>query len=241
MEENTYELSVEVLDESTMAPLRGVNITVNDAVEVSDSEGMATFTSHSGPATYSLEKSSYNTISGVLEIKKDTLARFLLERSHADVKFRLREGSTPVNKVWVKVEEDSVLSDGLGLAKFLQLPIQAEYNYSTYRESYHSHSGAFYLTADTTIDLEMEKLSSAIEIKGREGSIRIWPNPTSGSLQIELADEQSTLLSIHDAHGKKIMETLVSGPLHRIDLGHLPPGLYSLSVQGGPGSLILKL
>jgi len=49
MEENTFELSIEVLDEGTMAPLRGVSITVNDAVEVSDGEGMATFASYFGP------------------------------------------------------------------------------------------------------------------------------------------------------------------------------------------------
>ena len=136
MEENTYKLSFEVLDKSTLAPLKGATITLDEAIEASDSNGMATFTTHSGTVSYSVQKISYKAQSGVMEVQKDTLVRLLLERSHADVKFRLREGSTPVNRVWVRVEEDSLLSDALGMAKFVQLPIFGLYAYSTYREGY---------------------------------------------------------------------------------------------------------
>ena len=153
---------------------------------------------------------------------------------------RLKNGSTPVNNVWVRISGDSLLSDGLGLAKFLQLPINEDYSYSTFREGYVDKVGEFYLTTDTTIDVAMAKVPNAIEIKGSTGNIRIWPNPTSSSLQIELPDDQKSMVTIHDVHGARVLKTNVYGPLSRIDMSPFPAGVYSVSVSGGPPSLIIK-
>ena len=104
-----------------------------------------------------------------------------------------------------------------------------------------SHSGELYLRSDTTVDLSMEKLPNAIEIRGPEGSFRIWPNPTSSILQLELPAYQTALVTIHDARGSKLLETKASGPVFRIDLGPYPAGVYSIAVDGASPSLILKL
>ena len=180
-------------------------------------------------------------MSGLVDIKKDTMIPILMERSHADVKFRLKEGSTPVNKVWVKVDEDSLLSDALGIAKFLQLAVHTEYAYSTFREGYLNHSGAFYLTTDTTIDLAMEKLPTGIGSRGSENLFKIWPNPTGGMLQLELNGQAEALVSIYDARGIKVLESRVSDPVSKIDMGSLPAGLYSISVDGSSADMVLKL
>lgn len=241
MEENTYKLNFEVLDESTLNPVRGVSVSLNENVDVTDNEGKVSFDTYTGTASYNIEKSAYKPVSGTVLIKNDTTLLFLLERSHADVKIRLREGSTPVNNVWVRLEGDSILSDGLGLAKFLQLPVRQEYNYSTFREGYVDQSGLLYLRTDTTIDVAMEKLSSAVEIMGSNESFKIWPNPTTGTLHFEMTGVELSVLSIYDARGAKVLETKVSGNSETIELDKLPSGMYTVKLEGAPPSLIIKL
>ncbi|MDX2430223.1 MAG: glycosyl hydrolase, partial [Bacteroides sp.] len=241
MEENTYKLNFEVLDESTLDPVRGVSVSLNENVDVTDNEGKVSFDTYTGTASYNIEKSAYKPVSGTVLIKNDTTLLFLLERSHADVKIRLREGSTPVNNVWVRLEGDSILSDGLGLAKFLQLPVRQEYNYSTFREGYVDQSGLLYLRTDTTIDVAMEKLSSAVEIMGSNESFKIWPNPTTGTLHFEMTGVELSVLSIYDARGAKVLETKASGNSETIELDKLPSGMYTVKLEGAPPSLIIKL
>ena len=96
------------------------------------------------------------------------MIQFLLSRTHADVKIRLKEGTTPVNNVMVKLGEDSLLSSSLGLAKFLQLPIGQTYSYIATRENYVTKEGDFYLLTDTTIDVSMQ-LTSSVGFEIRSG------------------------------------------------------------------------
>lgn len=241
MEENSYELSFEVQDKTTLNPIRSVNVSLDEETDQTDSEGKVSFTVYMGSLNYSLQKDSYYDVNGSVEVTLDTLVHLFMERSHADVKFRLREGSTPVNKVWVKLGEDSVLSDGLGLAKFPDLEVNETYNYSTFREGYVDKEGDFYLQTDSTIELSMEKLSNGIGRNGSEESFRIWPNPTEGTLHLSLPDHKVYQVDIFDAKGIKVLETKASGPLSRIKLDAFPAGVYWLKINSASYSKILKL
>lgn len=239
IEENKYEVSFELLDEMSLDPFSGVSITLAGEVKGTDGDGKAVFSSYTGSSEYSFQKNNFKPVSGTLEVSKDTLMLFLLERSHADVKIRLREGNTPVNKVSVKFGEDSLLSDALGLAKFLNIPVNNDYSYSTSREEYVDKGGVFRLTTDTTINISMEKIPNAIQLKNKREIIHIWPNPTTGILHLELPIGKSHDIRVFDARGVKILETKESGHID-IDLAPFPAGIYTILASEGQRCLIVK-
>jgi len=232
LEENKYNVTFELLDENSLQPFWGVRITLDEKVEVTDNEGKAYFTTFAGANSFSFQKISYRPEEGSLDVQSDTLIQFLLTRTHGDVKIRLKEGNTPVNNAEVKIGDDSLLSSSLGLAKFLQLPIDQAYHFSVSKEAYVFKEGDFLLTTDTTIDVSMEKISSAVYPNTEESDIRIWPNPTSGILYIELQSQDKMKVQILDLSGAVIMERITGGTEARLNISSLPEGIYTLYITG---------
>jgi len=244
MKEEKYQVSFELLDEKSLDPFWGVRITMNEEEEVTDDEGKAYFTAYPGASSYSFQKISYRPEEGILDVQSDTLLQFLLIRTHADVKIRLKEGTTPVNNAEVKIGDDSQLSSALGLAKFLQLPVDQAYHFSVSKEAYIFKEGDFQLSTDTTIEVTMEKLSTAAEPHLEGTGIRIWPNPTSDVLHIDLPVLEKVKIQILDLNGVVIREHHTAGTEDRLNLSTLPGGIYTLyiSVEQGAFSFpILKL
>jgi Glycosyl hydrolase family 26/Carbohydrate binding module (family 35)/Pectate lyase superfamily protein len=246
LEEKLYQLGFELLDELSLEPFWGVSISLNDQVQVTDDKGKAVFTTYAGPNTYSFQKISYRPESGTLDIQKDSLLRFLLTRTHADVKFRLRNGSTPVNDVEVIVDADTLLSNSLGLAKFLQLPVYKDYSYTASREGYELLSGNFYLKSDTTIDLSIRKESELSVQNTSRDWISFWPNPAGHELHCNIhSGFQIYSFQIVDLTGRVLLEQKVT-PGEKthvtIHLEALPASAYLLLPRGdknlGPVSFI---
>ena len=84
------------------------------------------------------------------------------------------------------------------------------------------------------------------DIDGFESSILIYPNPTSGILnvgfclpagQAEMLDEHRELeLVLRDLVGRKILETIHPGKgIVKIHTSGIPEGMYILSLHARPG------
>ena len=68
--------------------------------------------------------------------------------------------------------------------------------------------------------------------------IQIWPNPTTGILQLQLND-YTDFAAFRYSLSSQLGKTLKNGPLApEIDLTDLPSGLYFLSVLNSNGYLI---
>lgn len=177
-------------------------------------------------------------------MQSDTLVQILLTRTHADVKIRLREGITPVNYAEVKIGEVSLVSNSLGLAKFLQLPVDQNYHYSITKEAYVAREGTFLLASDTTIDVSMEKLSSGLSDRQSGTDIHIWPNPTSGLMNLRYPMRPRVMAQVMDLNGLVVLEFMVEEGESHMDISMLPGGMYILHIPGKEGSsrlLISKL
>lgn len=244
VKEEKYQVCFELLDEKSREPFWGVRITLNEEEQVSDDEGKACFMVYPGASSYSFRKISYRPEEGILDVRSDTLLQFLLTRTHADVKISLREGTTPVNNAEVKLGDDSRLSSALGLAKFLQLPVDQSYHYSISKEAYVFQEGDFQLTTDTTIDVSMEKLQVTAASPSEEGDIRMWPNPISDFLYVDLPAREMIKLQILDLNGSVLKEYATSETEFRLSLSDLHEGAYTLCITGAQSAyrkLILKL
>lgn len=72
-----------------------------------------------------------------------------------------------------------------------------------------------------------------------EGNLlRIYPNPTSGSVTVILPDDESyTLLEVYDLSGRKLFADMLYGRSTEVDLTTDHSGIYLMRVSGESGSL----
>ena len=81
---------------------------------------------------------------------------------------------------------------------------------------------------------------SGIErVNNREASIElaVFPNPTYGEINLKLPQGTAADLSIRDATGNPVFLTRINRPYSTLDLGHLPAGLYFISICQKNGHL----
>jgi hypothetical protein len=59
-----------------------------------------------------------------------------------------------------------------------------------------------------------------------------FPNPTSGTITIDIKNNMGTRVSISDISGRILMEIYLNQPVNTINLNHLPDGIYLFSLTG---------
>ena len=230
LERNNYDVSFRLYDEKDLEPFWGVNVRLGGSTKVTDNNGVVNFNVPEGEHEYSIDKLSYRRETGTLDVHSDTVMDFFLVRTHANIKFRLREGTTPVNDAIVKMKDDSLVSTSLGLAEFRQKPVGENYSYSITKENYHNRDGSLYLTTDTTINVEMLKKPSGINEIHPDDNFQFWPNPAEDVLFCRFKDySKDIILKITDLKGKEII-VIENHGAHEliINTAKLDTGLYLL-------------
>ncbi|MEN8227105.1 MAG: glycosyl hydrolase [Bacteroidota bacterium] len=231
--EKNFNVTMILLDALSINPFRGVSVTLDGSIEVTNEEGKAHFNVSAGKKEYSFRKISYQADSGTIEVTSDTVIQFLLIRTHADVKFWMKEGTTPVNNVVVTVGDSSLISTALGLTTFRQLPIDEAYHFTAIKEGYELNEGDFNLTTDTAIYLSMERITTVNSILDHSEGFRIWPNPANEILYCNIPDDLRIIsLKITDMMGRVIQTQKIEGDLIRINLENYPPGAYLIIPVG---------
>jgi hypothetical protein len=71
--------------------------------------------------------------------------------------------------------------------------------------------------------------------------LTVYPNPTNGSIYIELTTDLEKNILIYDLAGKLVLEMYTSDSKQNISLQHLPAGLYFVRVKIGDASRTLKI
>ncbi len=80
-----------------------------------------------------------------------------MEKTHGTIKFRVKNDQVPVNGAWVVLQEDTLLTNGLGICSFESLPLNQTYAYSAAKAHYFPVIGEVMLEKDTTIDLQLSR------------------------------------------------------------------------------------
>ncbi len=60
----------------------------------------------------------------------------------------------------------------------------------------------------------------------------LYPNPSSGKLNVKLPDGMPRNVEILDVHGKKLLDANTKNKSVSLDIGHLSPGVYFVNVSG---------
>lgn len=225
-----YDVTIVVYDKTTGAPFEGTPVLFNEMNEATNESGEAHFLAYEGNFNYLVEKNSYQNISGTLHVQSDTIFHFYLVRSSAVLKFRIKEGTTPVNDATVILNEDTLISTAIGMAVFRDLLVQTNYDYLIYKGGYNDESGSLYLNTDTTLTIQMQQYPDGIsELKNE---MKIWPNPVKNELNISFSEFlNDAVLTVLNLNGKCVKKlTIEPGLQASLNLQHLTPGFYLLKL-----------
>ncbi|MGC9343725.1 MAG: glycoside hydrolase family 9 protein, partial [Bacteroidales bacterium] len=225
-----YRVFFHITDSNTGDPLWSASINIDEKTEISDREGMAEFIMTEGEYDFNINKLSYAAVQDVLNLSSDTTVEIELIRTHASLKFRLRNGTTPVNNATILLNDESMVSNALGLATFDQMPVSQSYSYTITKEGFMSIEGNIELETDTTLEFQFEKDLTFIRNNRNDEEFHFWPNPAKNKIfiQTNLKSSYSTL-KITDVKGRLVMEKEISGQYNEISLEYLETGVYFLN------------
>ena len=166
-----YPVSFSMSDSHTGNPLSGVVIRLGEEEGISNVDGKFDFRVPFGSYETVFSKEGYRELSEQLDVSGAMHHERSMEKTHAQIKFRLKTGSTPVNGALVVLGEDSLTSSLLGICTFTEREVGADYDYSVSRTDYFPLAGGLRLNADTTLDLQLRKAVATLSFQLDEASM----------------------------------------------------------------------
>ena len=92
------------------------------------------------------------------------------------------------------------------------------------------------------VDFEIHVVMNHVEGVDECGaSFAVYPNPTSGTLTLTVADAQRFDYELYDISGQAVMRGNVVGNETQLDLGECPKGVYFVSIRWDDNRLIQKV
>lgn len=100
--------------------------------------------------------------------------------------------------------------------------------------------------SDTIIKPVLVNGIGIVEIKSNFKQLSVFPNPSSGSISIEMPDElinQNSTFSLADLSGKKILDQnqKISNQLFQLDLNSISNGIYLLTIKSDQQNYFSKI
>jgi len=232
--ETTHEVAFTLFNNNTNETLWGTPVSFGSETQVTDASGKVVFDVDTGSYTYSVNKPSYLPETGDLDIQSDTAFYLYLIQTHAEVKFKLTEGTTPVNLALVTVDTGSLLTNSLGIALFRQLPVFEDYTYRITKDGYADAEGSFFLARDTTVQISMDVKTALAERLADDGKITFWPNPADDILHFKVdKDYMGILLRITDVNGREIHNQRIGSKSFTVQVKNFPSGIYFIHTFTG--------
>jgi hypothetical protein len=224
-----YYLRLTVKDSFNDMPLMGAVISINDFAIETGIQGMASAELPFGEYDVEFSKEGYITRELNLSLSSDTNMVVMMDPSSAELRFRIFHGQTPLNNAEVTINEETRLSNALGICAFPKLCIGTEYHYSLRRDGYRDIDSTTVLLTNTTIDIQMD-LVTGINRPGTE-LFRIYPNPAQDILNIE-SNLPIRRIRIINALGIVVFtEEYNDETFLCIDISEIANGIYFISVE----------
>lgn len=233
--EKTYTVNIKVVDESINKPFNGIQVDFANQSKNADEEGVSSFTVTKGNYMYNISKKNYEDQVASLSITSDTTVMVYMNRTHADIRFRLSDGENAIEDAVVKLNNDSLLTNSIGYAGFSQLPVEQSYDYRVKKEGYVLISGDLYLKTDTTLQFTLSMVSTDL-MSNKNEIFSIWPVPVKNVLYIKGLNEVQTMhVEVFNDLGMKLMDQTVNARDSQIDVSHLKKGVYVLKAISSGG------
>jgi hypothetical protein len=134
------------------------------------------------------------------------------------------------------MENDSLLSNSLGVAHFRQAEVSRSYGYHIRCEGYQDVEGSFFLTTDTTLEISMTELTKHETNFTQTIEPVFWPNPAKQEIFFKIPDDYSgVILKINDLKGKNLLVKEIHQKEEEIGIDKLVKGMYILQLISDSG------
>ena len=93
------------------------------------------------------------------------------------------------------------------------------------------------LTENTTLNIVCDNLTTSIA-ENFVKRVSIFPNPTSGFLEVDRNASKAATLEVHDLSGKLILSQEVVG--HKAEINLPTPGIYMVTIDGHSQQILVQ-
>ena len=149
-----------------------------------------------------------------------------------DISFVVTEvpGGVAVENALILMDGVTLYTDGNGEATFTDF-LPGVYGYSISKDGYEIETGEAEVIDDDVL-VEVELVISSIG-ESTLSKINIFPNPTSGLLNVSLQEETTCNLTVSDISGRIIGSFIINNCNEKIDLSGVQKGIYFIKLQQG--------
>jgi len=219
----------------SLFPLENATVSLNGWEARTGEEGWVLYSMlKAGEYFYTLSSKGYLDQSGTLDLNSDTVFLDTLQTTSYDVTIKVLERSNglPIKGAAVKSMGGSWLSDINGEANLGFLP-GGMLSFSVEHGDYFHLVDSIIVTGDTTLVVLMEPVTG---IMGHSnGPLHVWPNPAGTWLHVEefqsSGNQGSAEIRLSSLSGKTMLISRSEGFASRLDVSHLPEGLYILKIS----------
>ena len=163
LDSTLYKVIFQMKDFNNGSKLSSVDVKVYNQSNTTGIEGETYFSLSAGSYLAYFEKINFHNFESKFQIQSDTVFQVRLERSHVNVKFRLKNGLESVYNAMVILGNDSLLTNAVGTCTFESVPVNGTYKFLIKRENFFVEQGSLNLTKDTVINLQMSKSVANVE------------------------------------------------------------------------------
>lgn len=157
MDSTLYNVTFLVEESETGDPLSFTTVTIGSQTETTGQDGRAVFAMNAGTRTGKFRKANFSELNREFVIDSDAEFEVDMTRTHAEVKFRLKNGQQPVVGAAVTLSGETLTSNPVGTVLFPSVIIGEDQPYSITSENYFTLDGTINIASDTTIELQMNK------------------------------------------------------------------------------------
>ncbi|MFC2090481.1 T9SS type A sorting domain-containing protein [Bacteroidota bacterium] len=231
IEKPTHVLGIACTEMYSNRALSAVNIEIDNGIKTTDLDGEASFSLKQAIYEYTISRDGYESITGSIDLLKDSILSFTLKPLLADAKFKLYKEGTPVKDAEVIIDTDTVLSNNLGISLFAELTTEAFYTYAVQKAGFIAVSGDFHLRVDTIIQVDMTEEEVGYSLVSSHPEIEIYPNPATTVLHIQ-SKSVVECFRIYSITGEEVLRYEAIGRKNTvIDISLLKSGLYIMRVE----------
>jgi hypothetical protein len=232
-----FTLKFKVSEANSSAFVPGATIALDTLIKPTNSIGEQYFVLDSGTYLYNISLSGYFPLDSSIHLISDSTVTIKMLSTTADVKFRIKEGESPLGSAAVSLNENEMQTNNVGLAVYSDLPVFENYIYSIGKDGYETISGDFLLQKDTTINIALNVVTGVHSDQGN--LLKIYPLPVDNYVMIESMEEMMEIKLV-DLNGRVLNSERVSGRLVRKEVPEGMPAIFMLKVVFSNGTEISR-
>jgi len=235
MDSTMYKVTFRLSDNKTGNDLSVVDILIGLQRKNTSTDGKISFLLPAKQYTAYFDKTNYHNFEDTLQIESDTVFPIELERSHAKIKFKIKNGTTPVNNAFVILGIDTLLSNQVGICTFKSVSINIIIPFSVQKENFNQVRGSIKVNNDTTAIQQMLKSVANSEFQmPLKDKVRVYPNPTTNHVTIESSGYNIGWIELYNIQGKRIFYEEYKKHRQEVFLKlNFLPGVYNLKIAHG--------